>query len=78
VSYYPIVIWRRDACGAVASVELWQGDTLAYSTAHDPEPDEALASLLHNAREHYRADPHDRDALPPDYAIVAAWEEYLA
>jgi hypothetical protein len=78
MTYYPIVIWRRDASGAVASVEMWQGDALAYSTAHDPEPYEALANLLHNAREHYRADPHDRDALPPDYAIVAAWEEYLS
>jgi hypothetical protein len=73
----PIVIWRRESCGAVASVEIWLGDSLAYSTAHDPEPDEALSSLLHNAREHYRADPH-ADHLPPDYAIVAAWEEYLA
>lgn len=73
----PVVIWRRESCGAVASVEIWLGDSLAYSTAHDPEPDDALASLLHNAREHYRADPH-ADHLPPDHAIVAAWEEYLA
>jgi len=77
MSYYPTVIWRRDACGAVSAVELWQGDALAYSTAHDPEPDEALASLLHNAREHYRADPHDTH-LPPDYAIVAAYWDHLA
>jgi hypothetical protein len=73
----PIVIWRRHNCGAVDSVEIWLGDSLAYSTAHDPEPDEALTSLLHNAREMYRADPRDTH-LPPDHAIIAAYWDHLA
>lgn len=73
----PIVIWRRNACGAVESLEIHRGDTLLLDTAACSDPDAALEDILWNARAYYRADPHDTH-LPPDYAIVAAWEEYLA
>ena len=71
------VIWRRDPCGAVASVEILAGDSLFLDTAADEDPDAALSYLLHLARDYYRADPY-ADTLPPDDAIVAAYWDHLA
>lgn len=67
------VIWRRNACGAVESLAITQGDALLLDTSDDG----TLSYLLRAAREYYKNDPH-AGHLPPDYAIVAAWEEYLA
>lgn len=69
----PSVIWRRNACGAVESLAITQGDALLLDTSDDG----TLSYLLRAAREYYKNDPDD-DTLPPDHAIVAAWEDYLS
>ena len=70
------VIYRRDPCGAVASLEIWRGDSeKLHDTAATDDPDEALDHMLNLASDYYRADPHN-DALPPDHAVVAAWADY--
>lgn len=77
------VIWQRNPhVGIVENVQIWAGDpdtgTLFLDTNDDGnEPAAALAHLLHLARGYYRADPHD-DALPPDHAVIAAYEYHLA
>lgn len=71
------VIWRRDPCGAVESVEIHAGDSLFLDTAASDDPMAALNHLLVVARDYYRADPHS-DHLPPDDAIVAAYWDHLA
>lgn len=69
----PAVIWRRNACGAVESLAITQGDTLLLDTSDDG----TLDYLLRAARAYYKCDPDD-DKLPPDHAIVAAWGDYLS
>lgn len=75
------VIWRRDPCGTLASVEIWDGDpetgSLFLDTAAGCDPEGALDHLLGVARDYYRADPH-HDTLPPDEAIIAAYWDHLA
>lgn len=71
------VIYRRDPCGAVASLEIWDGDSLFLDTGAGCDPEGALDHLLGVARDYYRADPH-HDALPPDDAIIAAYWDHLA
>ena len=71
------VIWRRGPCGTLASVEIWDGDSLFLDTAASDDPMAALNHLLVIARDYYRADPH-HDTLPPDDAIVAAYWAHLA
>jgi hypothetical protein len=71
------VIWRRDARGAVESLEIHQGDTLLLDSAAGDNPDDTLDSLLRLARDYYRCDTGD-DTLPPDHAIIAMYEEHLA
>jgi hypothetical protein len=73
----PSVIWRRNACGAVDSLEIHSGEVLLLDTAADEDPEAALSFLLHLARDYYRADPH-AGHLPPDHAIIAAWEDHLS
>ena len=72
------VIWRRDPCGAVASVEIHAGDSLFLDTGASDDAGAALDHLLRIASDYYRADPHDDDALPPDHAIIAAYWDHLA
>ena len=71
------VIYRRNACGAVASLEIHAGDSLSLDTAASDDPMAALNHLLVIARDYYRADPHC-DRLPPDDAIIAAYWDHLA
>ena len=72
------VIWRRDARGAVESLEIHQGDTLLLDTAASDNPDGTLDYVLRLARGYYyRCDPMD-DILPPDHAVIVAYEEHLA
>ena len=77
------VIYRRDPCGAVASLEIWRGapdddaSTLLLDTAACELPDAALQDILWTARDYYRADPHS-DHLPPDHAVIAMYEEHIA
>lgn len=71
------VIWRRKPCGAVESLEIHQGLTLLHDTAAEPDPCEALEWLLKAARDYCDADPFT-DHLPPDDAVVAAYEEYVS
>jgi hypothetical protein len=71
------VIWRRNASGAVESLEIWQGDTLLLDTARSYNPDDTLGHLLRLARDYYRCDPDD-DTLPPDHAILAMYEVEIA
>jgi len=70
------VIWRRDARGIVESLEIHRGDTLLLDTAASADPDDTLDYLLRLARDYYRNDPDD-DTLPPDYAILAMYEDHL-
>lgn len=77
------VIYRRDPCGAVASLEIWRGapdddaGTLLLDTAACELPDAALQDILWTARDYYRADPHS-DALPPDHAVIAMYLDHIA
>lgn len=71
------VIWRRDARGIVESLEIHRGDTLLLDTAASDYPDDTLDDLLRVARQFYKSDPDD-DTLPPDHAVIAAWECYFA
>jgi hypothetical protein len=71
------VIWRRNACGAVESLEIHRDDTLLLDTAACSDPDAALEDILWNARAYYKCDPMD-DTLPPDHAILAMYEEHIA
>jgi hypothetical protein len=71
------VIYRRDPCGAVASLEIHAGDALFLDTAAGDNPGAALDHLLGVARDYYRADPH-ADHLPPDEAVIAAYWDHLA
>lgn len=79
----PRVIWRRNACGAVASLEIWRGapdddaSTLLLDTAACELPDAALQDILWTARDYYRADPHS-DHLPPDHAVIDAYMDHIA
>ena len=70
------VIWRRNPCGAVDSLEIHQGSTLLHDTAEEPDPSEALEWLLKAAQDHYEADPFT-DHLPPDDAVITAYEEHF-
>jgi hypothetical protein len=71
------VIWRRNASGAVESLEIWQGYTLLLDTAASDNPADTLDHLLRLARRYYCADPYF-DTLPPDHAVVAMYEEHIA
>ena len=77
------VIWRRNPCGAVESLEIWQGQpdaddsTQLLDTSACCNPDAALEDILWNARAYYKCDPMD-DTLPPDHAIIAMYEEHIA
>jgi hypothetical protein len=77
------VIWRRNACGAAESLEIWRGrpDTdngyQLLDTAACSDPDAALEDILWNARQYYRCDPMD-DTLPPDHAVLAMYEDHIA
>ena len=77
------VIYRRDPCGTVASLEIWDGapdddaSTLLLDTAACSDPDAALQDILWTARDYYRADPH-HDTLPPDEAVIAAYWDHIA
>jgi hypothetical protein len=71
------VIWRRDARGAVESLEIHRGDELLLDSAAGDNPDDTLDSLLRLARDYYRCDPMD-DTLPPDHAVIVAYEEHIA
>ena len=71
------VIYRRDPCGTVASVEIHAGDALLLDTAACDNPAPALDHLLGVARDYYRADPH-HDTLPPDEAVIAAYWDHIA
>ena len=77
------VIYRRDPCGAVASLEIWDGapdddaSTLLLDTGAGCDPEGALDHLLGVTRDYYRADPH-HDTLPPDEAVIAAYWDHLA
>jgi hypothetical protein len=71
------VIWRRNASGAVESLEIWQGDTLLLDTAASDNPDDTLDHLLRLARRYYCADPYF-DTLPPDHAVVTMYENEIA
>ena len=79
----PTVVWRRNTCGAVESLEIWQGQpdaddsTQLLDAAACSDPDAALEDILWNARAYYKCDPMD-DTLPPDHAIVAMYEDHLA
>lgn len=74
------VIYRRDACGAVESVEIWRGapgeGELLLDTAVGDNPAAQLEGVLRTAREYYRADPYS-DALPPDHAVIEAYLEHM-
>ncbi len=70
------VIWRRNACGAVASVEIWRGDAeKLHDTAATDDPEEALDHMLNLASDYYDADPYGGH-LPPNHAVIAAWAGY--
>jgi hypothetical protein len=71
------VVWRRNASGAVESLEIHQGDTLLLDTSACCDPDAALEDILWNTRAYYKCDPMD-DTLPPDHAVVAMYEDHLA
>lgn len=77
------VVWRRNACGAVESVEIWfenacdQVGGCLLDTAAGDNPAAQLESVLRLAREYYRADPHS-DALPPDHAVIEAYLDHVA
>lgn len=71
------VIWRRNASGAVESLEIYRGDTLLLDTAASDYPDDTLDDLLRVARDYYRCDTGD-DTLPPDHAVIAMYEDQLA
>jgi hypothetical protein len=72
------VIWCRNARGIVESLEIRQGDTLLLDTAASDNPDGTLDYVLRLARGYYyRCDPMD-DILPPDHAVIVAYEEHLA
>ena len=71
------VIWRRNASGAVESLEIHQGDTLLLDTSACSDPDAVLDHLLRLARRYYCADPYF-DTLPPDHAVIAMYEEHIA
>jgi hypothetical protein len=71
------VIWRRDARGAVESLEIHRGDELLFDTAASDNPDDTLDDLLRLARDYYRCDPMN-DILPPDHAVIVAYEEHIA
>jgi hypothetical protein len=73
----PTVVWRRNASGAVESLEIHQGDTLLLNSAAGDNPDDTLDSLLRLARDYYRCDTGD-DTLPPDHAIIAMYEVEIA
>jgi hypothetical protein len=73
----PTVVWRRNASGAVESLEIHQGDTLLLDTAASDNPDDTLDDLLRVARDYYRCEPDD-DTLPPDHAVIAMYEEHIA
>ncbi len=70
------VVWRRDARGILESLEIHRGDELLLDTAASDNPDDTLDSLLRLARNYYRRDPYN-DMLPPDHAVIAAYEEHL-
>lgn len=72
------VIYRRDPCGTVASLEIHAGDTVLLNTAEeDDTPGQGLARMLRVARNYHAADPYS-DHLPPDDAVVAAYWDYYA
>lgn len=71
------VVWRRNPCGAVKSLEVRHGGTVLHDTAQEDRPGHAIESLLRAARDYYRADPYS-DHLPPDSAVIAAYEEHVA
>lgn len=73
----PTVIWRRNACGAAESLEIYQGDTLLFDTAASDGPADTLAYVLELSRRYYCADPYS-DKLPPDHAVLAMYEDQLA
>jgi hypothetical protein len=71
------VVWRRNASGAVESLEIRQGDTLLLDTAVSDNPDDTLGHLLRLASRYYCADPYF-DTLPPDHAVIAMYENEIA
>jgi hypothetical protein len=71
------IVWRRDARGIVQSLEIHRGDELLLDTAASDNPDDTLGHVLRLARDYYRCDTGD-DTLPPDHAVIAAYEEHIA
>jgi hypothetical protein len=76
------VIWRRNPCGAVASLEIWNGipeneaSEMLLDTYASDNPDIALESIIKNARDYYDCDPFS-DKLPPNCAIIEMFLEDL-
>lgn len=77
------VIYRRDDLGALESLEIWRGPPahdggeMVFDTLTSVDPHAALQEILWMARDYYRADPYS-DHLPPDNAVIAAYEEHVA
>lgn len=77
------VIYRRDACGAVESLEIWRGEPnndaseMLLDTSACEMPDAALQDVLWGARDYYKADPSD-DTLPPDHAVIEMYMDNIA
>lgn len=77
------VIYRRDDLGALESLEIWRGppdrdgSEVLLDTFASEAPYTALQDILWTARDYYRADPYS-DHLPPDSAVIAAYEEHVA
>jgi hypothetical protein len=71
------IVWRRDARGILESLEIHRGDELLLDSAAGDNPDDTLDDLLRLARDYYRCDTGD-DTLPPDHAVIAAYEEHIA
>jgi hypothetical protein len=72
------VIWRRDARGIVESLEIYRGDELLLDTATGADPDDTLDYVLRLARGYYYLCDTGEDTLPPDHAVIVAYEEHIA
>lgn len=77
------VIYRRDACGTVESLEIWRGapnddaSEMLLDTSACSDPEAATQEILWTARDYYKADPAD-DTLPPDHAVISMYMDHIA